>query len=271
MILTCPSCCARYLIASDTIGEAGRPVRCRKCKTEWFQRSEKDSLDDLISRVQSERVDIDFSDFSETSTWEGPAYTPVAPQLTPRGSSRLKILFEEGFGKVTSSKIYKKLLGLDRVFWQKIAGVMVGLACFMVLVFGLVLGSVRHAISERFPVIAPVYKAAGFFVELPEKEKLVFDRLRVAQGDGGKVRISGTIINLLSKKAQLRPFLVRFLDQNKQVLLERTIEIDQKSLKGEDSLQIYFDVDVPANVEEKATHIKLSLPSLTDENMEKTH
>ena len=261
MILTCPSCSARYLIASDTIGDAGRPVRCAKCKTEWHQQSEKDSLDDLIKRVKSETVDIDFG---ETSAWNPSPQTAPPPPVS-QGPSKLRIFLEGSFAKLKDSKVYKKLANLDPTIAQKIAGGMVALACFMVLLFVLVLEPIRQPIAEHLPVVAPVYSAAGFPVELLEKEKLVFDRLRAAEGDGGKIRISGTLINLLATEAQLRPFQVKFLDEQGQVLLEKEIEMAQKTLKGEDSVQIYFDVDVTPDAQKKATHIKLSLPPLIDE------
>ena len=187
-----------------------------------------------------------------------------------QGPSKIRILVEGAFAKVKVSKAYNILTHLSPALAQKIAGGMVALACFMVLVFGLILEPVRQPIAEHLPIVAPVYNAAGFPVELAEKEKLVFDRLRAAEGDGGKIRISGTLINLLSQESQLRPFLVRFLDAQGQVLLEKKVEMAQKTLKGEDSLQIYFDVDVTPDAQAKATHIKLSLPPLTkEEEMEK--
>jgi predicted Zn finger-like uncharacterized protein len=265
MILTCPSCGARYLIASDTIGEAGRPVRCAKCKTEWHQQSEKDSLDDLIKRVKSETVDIDFG---ETSAWNSSPRTAPPPPV-PQGPSKLRVFLEGSFAKVKDSKVYKKLANLDPALAQKIAGGMVALACFMVLVFVLILEPVRQPIAEHLPVMAPIYNAAGFPVEVLEKEKLVFDRLRAAEGDGGKIRISGTLINLLAIEAHLRPFQVKFLDEQGQILLEKEIEMTQKTLKGEDSVQIYFDVDVTPEAQKRATHIKLSLMPLTEEHAKK--
>ena len=36
MILTCPSCSARFVVDPRAIGPAGRKVRCGKCKNEWM-------------------------------------------------------------------------------------------------------------------------------------------------------------------------------------------------------------------------------------------
>jgi predicted Zn finger-like uncharacterized protein len=37
MILTCPSCQARYVVPDSAIGAAGRKVRCAGCRHSWFQ------------------------------------------------------------------------------------------------------------------------------------------------------------------------------------------------------------------------------------------
>lgn len=94
MILTCPSCSARYKVDDKAFaGEAGRDVRCAKCQHMWhfdpktdvsenrsggmasgkaddsssasytMDEAEKSSLNDLINRIQSEEFDeIDFGD-----------------------------------------------------------------------------------------------------------------------------------------------------------------------------------------------------------------
>ena len=37
MILTCPSCAARYLVGAEKIGPTGRQVRCGRCRHTWYQ------------------------------------------------------------------------------------------------------------------------------------------------------------------------------------------------------------------------------------------
>lgn len=40
MILTCPSCHARYVLPEGAIGPDGRRVRCAKCSHSWFEEGE---------------------------------------------------------------------------------------------------------------------------------------------------------------------------------------------------------------------------------------
>ena len=37
MIITCPSCSAKFAVKAEAIGPEGRKVRCAKCRHDWFQ------------------------------------------------------------------------------------------------------------------------------------------------------------------------------------------------------------------------------------------
>ena len=54
MIITCPSCSARYLVGSNDIGH-GRQVKCSRCDFSWFQDNESfvDGVEDSISEVSA--------------------------------------------------------------------------------------------------------------------------------------------------------------------------------------------------------------------------
>ncbi|MFD1331873.1 MJ0042-type zinc finger domain-containing protein, partial [Methylopila musalis] len=42
MLIVCPNCAATYRLAPAALG-AGRPVRCARCKTEWFAQGAGDA------------------------------------------------------------------------------------------------------------------------------------------------------------------------------------------------------------------------------------
>ena len=45
MILSCPSCQARYLVNPVQLGDAGRRVKCVRCHHVWYQRRPPDGLE----------------------------------------------------------------------------------------------------------------------------------------------------------------------------------------------------------------------------------
>lgn len=45
MLIVCPSCATSYLINPDSVGSAGRAVRCARCKTVWHASASKKASD----------------------------------------------------------------------------------------------------------------------------------------------------------------------------------------------------------------------------------
>jgi len=115
MLIVCPSCATSYQIDPQSVGSAGRMVRCARCKTTWFASptSEVDSfVDSVIAEAEAEQVrgvlrdrdpresSPDDFGFSEEAPAAGPAATeppavdgfPMAPEFTsPTGPSSFDI------------------------------------------------------------------------------------------------------------------------------------------------------------------------------------
>lgn len=82
MLLVCPSCRTRYVVADSAIGPAGRQVRCANCRHSWFQDGPKSVAPpqlDLPSAVAPAPVPSE-PDPTEAKTSEqnAPATTPEA-------------------------------------------------------------------------------------------------------------------------------------------------------------------------------------------------
>ena len=104
MIITCPSCTARFAVKSEAIGYTGRKVRCAKCKHDWFQDPTEESLAEIAATLPQEPA-------SDTAIPDGsnlPIPTPaVAKSALPLklGFAFACVVFIVTLSIVSSSKV----------------------------------------------------------------------------------------------------------------------------------------------------------------------
>lgn len=241
MILTCPACSAKYMISSDSLGGAGRDVRCAKCGHQWHQSPPKDSLDDLISRIKEQEVEeVSFRE----STGYSDKHQPQATKLSLLDRVK-RTIFKP---RKTTSLLYGKL-GLLQGLISKpknFAGILVSFSIFLVFCFLLI--TVRGPLAHHFPPALKVYEAAGFSIAKPEPSKPLdkifsIDRPLIEESeDGGRVLMGG-LINITSDEVKLPDLMIRFLDKDGQVIHEEKVELHTKSLAKEST----YDLNIPLN------------------------
>lgn len=74
MLIVCPSCATSYLINPDSVGPAGRAVRCARCKTVWHASAPKKASD------VSAFVDSVIAEAEAQSNGAYPGSTPSRPE-----------------------------------------------------------------------------------------------------------------------------------------------------------------------------------------------
>jgi predicted Zn finger-like uncharacterized protein len=63
MLIVCPSCATSYLINPDSVGPAGRAVRCARCKSTWFVTAPKKTsnvaafVDSVIAEAEAQSAE----------------------------------------------------------------------------------------------------------------------------------------------------------------------------------------------------------------------
>lgn len=85
MILQCPSCTARFLVADALIPEAGRTVKCGKCTHQWFvtrAMEEPVPIAAAEAPAHTETVMPDFAALTAQAYQEAPAQ-PFEPKQLP--------------------------------------------------------------------------------------------------------------------------------------------------------------------------------------------
>ena len=73
MILTCPACTMRYLVAEGAVGSDGRRVRCAHCGHQWFQEPEP-GLDEALFGHDEPGLDTLFGGDDDDQPFERTAH-----------------------------------------------------------------------------------------------------------------------------------------------------------------------------------------------------
>lgn len=161
MILTCPNCSTRYLLAARALAPDGRKVKCSNCGEIWF---EEPDPDELAGPQQAEDI-------------------PESVKPIPEGSS-VPVLAED------------EILLPRRKPHGRLAAYAVS-ACIFLLLSGALL-ALHQPIARAMPGSQYFYALFGYDYEVAG-EGLVFDQISAtAQQQAGReqIAIEGKIINL---------------------------------------------------------------------------
>jgi predicted Zn finger-like uncharacterized protein len=274
MILTCPSCSARYLLASDSVGGKGRSVRCGKCGTEWFQEpeqnvlsvepqgvpaappsateEEKVALDDLISRALEDTVDIDFS---SAPSKKGESSKPKPPKEKKDWGKLvvpIRAFLQQIKQKIPTPSPAAIVDTSPSSLQLKIAGGMVALALFSVLLYGAI--SVRNSVftGNESPQILAVEGEEG---------PIAFDRVEAWQDGKKGIKISGNLINLGERMFSLEGLSVQLLDKDGKILTEHPADLQNGILEGEGMIPLAIEIPAGEEGDEPTETVKIVLLS----------
>lgn len=233
MILTCPSCSARYLIAADALGAEGRTVRCGKCGNSWEQEPVLDSLDELREPGNSEQAEREMREsiqaiMEDDDVIGAPPPKEPDPDPVPDFIIRPK---PETVKKTAEPGKYRTL-----------SGVAAGVVLFA-LITALVLAN-KTAITHAIPATAPLFSSGG--QDAAEVEKvLVFDSI-TAKIEGKTLDVTGSLINLSAEVMELPPLQVDLLDSSGAKIKSLPAGLKQTSIKGEETIGLHFSfTDIP--------------------------
>ena len=190
MIVSCTACKTRYLVDPAVLGEAGRVVRCAKCKHSWMQTPPAD-----LPR----RLDL----------------VPVTPALPPA------LPPAPNFGLPVRYHAPRRRRWPVAVAAAAVAGLLVGTG---VGYFG------RESIMQTWPATKRVYELIGEFIGVPTSHLEVRDVRLVEQPLAGLtvLVLEGKIVNKSDRPLALPELRASLLDAKKRDLFAWTFAVDQE-------------------------------------------
>ncbi len=269
MILTCPACTMRFLVAEGAVGPKGRRVRCANCGHMWMQEPEVGLDEELFAENPPEFLDASLDDDND------PFYNPVDNSGINLDNSESDTDFQNILRKEIESspipdgvkpdmddpvlaelgKIKKASAKQNMLSPAKLGGYMAALFIFLLMIGGALF--FQPTISRIWPPSNAFYDVIGMKPVLPGDGLTLEDLSAEIQGD--KIFLSGRIINLKSSDTPVPTILANIVDDNGQSVERVLIAPPVTSLKPEGTVP--FD-HVYLNRPENAVNVTFSFTFL---------
>jgi predicted Zn finger-like uncharacterized protein len=218
MLIACPNCSTSYMIDPASLGEAGRTVRCARCKTTWF--ASKPELatagtdDDPTPAIGVIRPDQRMQDraegtgaeehTSETVTQDEEAAQapvtiadapPIAPEEPPTAAEATEADEIENFAARRKRLQARRNKERRSSRWTALI--------LVLFAFNVALVGARSEVVRFFPQTASLFAAIGLPVNL---RHLKFENMRISketQEGLSALVIEGTIVSVASKATEV--------------------------------------------------------------------
>jgi len=235
MIITCPNCQARYQVASQTIGNAGRKVQCANCQTNWKAKPEPVPDPDTMFDAEGEMaLDAEFEREEKAASQsqvknQSQVMSQATSENAPDGTDGTDVAHEaasgEGNAEADADLDKEKLArqkrnlarrqnilnrSLPKARFQRIVRMSLTIALMTILLSGYLF---RENIVLSFPGMAGLYGAVGIKVNVVGLEFRNIRTLRSLRDGAEMMEITASITNISPDQVVVPPVLVSLLDK----------------------------------------------------------
>ena len=270
MIITCPSCAARYVVDPVKIGPNGRTVKCAKCGHAWAETAPPPDADadtppptaEDISRAfeesSDEQPDAREPDDDSFGGDDAPAGAADDTVEDP-GSDEFRARFDEAFhsggddappppgrgaGRARRGANVPALRRESSPWPARLAWLLL-----IVVIGGTIGGGIafRDAITAAWPASAKLYDAVGLSPE-PIKKRLGVRSVQYTYPGPGILKIDGELVNLSKAPHDVPDLRVLFLDPGGAVVKTWKFPPPERRMLPDEVVRFSTEIrDVPAN------------------------
>jgi predicted Zn finger-like uncharacterized protein len=197
MILTCPDCATRYVVADARIGPQGRAVRCAACGARWtaMPQSQAPEPEPEPQPFPAFQPEPEPADIDAESTFKPPAADELPRAFRDKVQTQQKVRQAAATGAIWAAMI-------------GILGLLVGVAVML-----------RQDVARLWPRTASAYAMVGLPVNLVGLS-IEGQRAQPALKDGhAAVVVSGALRNVLGRPVAAPPLRISLLNSGGKPVL----------------------------------------------------
>lgn len=248
MIITCPSCSARYDVAAAGFSPAGRKVRCAKCGENWHQAPEEAPVvAEVADEVEAVNTEAGGTDETPPPVHNDPVLEEdvvfAEPDPAPVAEPAQKAPIKKPAAKKPTKK---KAPGAKRSAGQKLA-VAAGWTLLVLFVGGTAYGfsTYKTDIVRLWPATATLYAAFNDPVDLRGMEFQHVTYKHVYEDGVPVLSISGQVVNVSDARLSVPKVRVGLRDENKKELYYWTFGLPETALEPDQSAEFVTRLSAP--------------------------
>ncbi|VAW21103.1 hypothetical protein MNBD_ALPHA12-1425 [hydrothermal vent metagenome] len=264
MIITCPNCQARYQVASQTIGNAGRKVQCANCQTNWRAKPEAGPDPDTMFDAEEEKaLDAQFEREELSANKQKNKDRPnkaTNPEQTESGENSAKTdadadVDEEKLARQKRDLARRQSLlnrSLPKARLLRIVRMILTISLMSILGGGYTL---RNNIVSVFPDLAGLYQALGIKVNVVGLEFRDVRTLRALRNGTEVMEITASITNVSRDQVVVPSVLISILDKQGRSIYQWSVDPQVVGMQAGEWVEFKTQLTSPPS---KAASVRLN-------------